>query len=57
VRPGAPPPSPLMTSSEPDPTDDDRVPVFGTWRAIYAAVVVSALLVMGLLALFSGWPY
>lgn len=57
MRPGAPPPSPLMTSSEPDPTDDDRVPVFGTWRAIYAAVVVSALLVMGLLALFSGWPY
>jgi hypothetical protein len=46
-----------MSPSDRDPTDDDRVPVFGTWRAIYAAVVASALLVMGLLALFSGWPY
>jgi hypothetical protein len=38
------------------PNDDD-VPVFGTWRRIYAAVIVSALVVMGLLALFSSWKY
>ena len=44
------PPTPL-------PTDDDRVPVFGTWPRIYAAVVATALVVMGLIALFSLWPY
>ena len=37
--------------------DDGPVPVFGTWRAIYTAVVVSALAVMLLVALFSRWPY
>jgi len=45
-----------------DPARADRdepreVPLFGTWRAIYAAVMVSAVLVMALVALFSGWPY
>jgi hypothetical protein len=41
-----------------DPTDDDGpVPLFGTWARIYGAVVLSAVLVMGLLALFSGWAY
>jgi hypothetical protein len=37
--------------------EDDPVPVFGTWRGIYTAVVVCAVLVMGLVALFSSWPY
>ena len=46
-----------MASKTPDPPDDDLVPVFGTWPRIYGAVIVSALLVMGLLFLFSGWPY
>jgi hypothetical protein len=41
----------------PQADDDDPVPIFGSWRAIYAAVVVSALIVMGLVALFSSWPY
>jgi hypothetical protein len=36
---------------------DDPVPIFGTWRRIYAAVVVWAVLVMGLIALFSSWPF
>ena len=45
-----------MTESGP-PHPDDRVPLFGTWRAIYAAVAVSALAVMALLALFSRWPF
>jgi len=37
--------------------DDDRVPIFGTWRAIYSAVVGCILVVMGLVALFQSWPY
>lgn len=36
---------------------DRRVPLFGTWRAIHGAVIACALLVMGLLALFSRWPF
>jgi hypothetical protein len=44
-----------------NPTDrhdeNGPVPLFGSWRAIYAAVVVSALVVMALVALFSRWPY
>jgi len=47
-----------MTDPARDDRDDSgRVPLFGTWRAIYAAVVASAVLVMVLVALFSGWPY
>jgi hypothetical protein len=37
--------------------DDDPVPIFGTWRAIYTAVVVWDLIVMALVALFQRWPY
>ena len=37
--------------------DPERVPIFGTWRRIYAAVILVAVAVMGLIALFSGWPY
>jgi hypothetical protein len=48
-----PPPLP----PEPRPDDDGPVPVFGTWRAIHAAVVLCALGVMALLALFSRWPF
>jgi len=36
---------------------DDRVPLFGTWRAIYAAVAACAIAVMALLALFSRWTF
>jgi hypothetical protein len=39
------------------PAADDRVPFFGTWTAIHAAVALSAVLVMVLLALFSRWPF
>ncbi len=31
----------------------DRVPIFGSWRRIYVAVLVNALLVMALIAAFS----
>jgi hypothetical protein len=57
VPPGNPPGFPTMSEPETDPDGDDRVPLFGTWPAIYAAVVGCALVVMGLLALFSGWRY
>ena len=36
---------------------DDPVPLFGTWRGIYAAVIVSALAVMALIAVFSNYRY
>ena len=37
--------------------DDGRVPVFGTWTRIYAAVLLNLLVMMGLLLAFSRWPY
>jgi len=47
-----------MDADEPSPPSrDDPVPVFGTWPRIYAAVVLSALAVMALVALFSSFPY
>ena len=46
-----------MTSPKTPPPPDDQVPFFGTWRAIHASVMVWAVLVMGLLALFSRWPF
>jgi len=42
---------------EAPPQDDERVPLFGSWRAIHASVVVCALVVMALVALFSRWPF
>ncbi len=42
--------------SGPD-SDDEAVPIFGSWPRIYAAVVVSALVVMGLIAFFSSFPF
>jgi len=39
------------------PDDAERVPFFGTWRAIHTAVILCAVLVMALLALFSRWPF
>jgi hypothetical protein len=32
-------------------------PLFGSWRAIHAAVIVCAVAVMVLAALFSRWPF
>jgi hypothetical protein len=47
-----------MTDETPDRPDGERpVPLFGTWSRIYGAVVISALVIMALLALFSRWPY
>ena len=36
---------------------DGPVPLFGSWGRIYAAVIAAAVAVMGLLRLFSTWPY
>jgi hypothetical protein len=33
------------------------VPVFGTWRNIYAAVIVVNLMAMALVYVFSRFPY
>jgi hypothetical protein len=37
--------------------DETAVPLFGSWPRAYAAVIGCALLVMGLVALFSSWEY
>jgi hypothetical protein len=37
--------------------EQEPVPVFGSWRRTYAAVIVSALLVMGLIAGFTAYRY
>ena len=47
---------PARSNAQPAP-DDDQVPVFGTWRGIYAAVIACALAAMGLIALFQSWRY
>lgn len=46
-----------MDDSSPEEPDSERVPIFGTWPRIYAAVIVAALAVMGLIGLFSRWSY
>ncbi len=38
-------------------SDPELVPVFGTWRRIYAAVIVVNLIAMALVYLFSRFPY
>ncbi len=45
------------TGRAPTPDDQDPVPLFGTWRAIYTSVVVWALVVMALVAVFQSWSY
>jgi hypothetical protein len=45
-----------MSQQAPGP-DDDRVPLFGTWGRIHAAVIACALAVMALVALFSRWRF
>jgi hypothetical protein len=47
---------PAPNAPRPRPPEE-AVPLFGTWPRIHGAVVVAALLVMGLLALFSRWPF
>jgi len=42
---------------KPAADDDDPVPIFGSWRRIYTAVIVVAVICMALSAVFSRWPY
>lgn len=46
-----------MVPTGDDNSDTGRVPIFGTWRAIYASVIVANVLVMVLIYLFSRFPY
>jgi hypothetical protein len=40
------------------PADDEEAPpVLGTWKRLYGAVVLNALLVMALVFVFSRWRY
>jgi hypothetical protein len=36
---------------------EGRVPIFGTWPRIYAAVIVVAVVVMAGISVFSRWPF
>ena len=45
-----------MADTDPS-AEEERVPLFGTWPRIYAAVALSALAVMALVAIFSVFPY
>jgi hypothetical protein len=47
----------IMQAMEARGAPQDPIPVFGSWRRIYAAVIVWALVVMGLIALFSAVHY
>jgi hypothetical protein len=40
-----------------DDQDDDRVPVFGAWARIYAAVVVVNLIAIALARVLTRFPY
>jgi hypothetical protein len=40
-----------------EPTDDEPVPVFGTWTRIYVAVLVNMVVTIAALFAFSRWPY
>lgn len=48
---------PAPADPPPRPDADGPVPGFGSWPRIHAAVVICALVVMALVALFSRWPY
>jgi anti-sigma-K factor RskA len=37
--------------------EDEPVPIFGTWRGIYTAVILVAVACIALTAVFSNWPY
>ena len=47
----------MAKTPSPDPSDDGPVPVFGTWRNAYGAVVICALLTLLAVHYFEGWPF
>jgi len=48
---------PERVDAEQQSDQEDPVPIFGSWGRIYTAVILSALAVMGLIALFSHWKF
>lgn len=46
-----------MDDPVPEARDSEPVPMFGTWPRIYAAVIVVAVIVMGLIGLFARGGY
>jgi hypothetical protein len=42
---------------KPAADEDDPVPIFGSWRGIYTAVILVAIACIALSAVFSNWPY
>jgi hypothetical protein len=40
-----------------DPSTEEPPPILGSWRRLYAAVLLLELGVVSLIALFSRWPY
>jgi hypothetical protein len=46
-----------MPATGDDNSDSGHVPVFGTWRAIYASVILANLAVMALIYVFSRFAY
>ncbi len=48
---------PTGSEHQATPESDEPVPVFGSWARIYTAVVVSALVVMLFIALFTAWGF
>ena len=47
----------LQDPVETKPADDDKVPLFRTWRVAYGAVIACNLVVLLLLFLFSRWAF
>jgi hypothetical protein len=47
----------LHDPASPQPSDDEAVPLFRTWRVAYGAVIACNLLVLLLLYLFSRWAF
>ena len=46
-----------MAPTGDDNSDTGRVPVFGSWRGIYVAVIIANVAVMVLIYLFSRFSY
>ncbi len=47
----------MTRNPAPDRSEDGPVPLFGTWRTAYGAVVVCALLTLLFLYFFQGWSF
>ena len=46
-----------MATAQDENSDDFAVPVFGTWRNIYVSVLVTIVLIIAFVFVFSRYPY